>query len=153
MWEDGVLGGGSLLIVPAFMRTYHLDFLDATISFLNSHTALLCLLVQRACMWCCLPIRRTCSHVSRSGELHMGHVIDGKASLPKNNCYMAFLVYWPWLRFKRHVFWELVMFLFVQNLFDSSSSIFSSYLCWDIARGSILELYSYHILWDVFQEI
>ena len=41
-------------------------------------------------MWCCLHVRSTCSHVSGSGELHMGHVIDGKASLLKNSCFMAF---------------------------------------------------------------
>ena len=33
--------GGSILNVLAFMRTLHLDFVDDTISFLNSHTALL----------------------------------------------------------------------------------------------------------------
>ena len=37
-------------------------------------------------MWGCLHFRSTCNHVSRYGELHMGHVIDGKASLPKNRC-------------------------------------------------------------------
>ena len=48
-----VFSGGLLLYVPAFMRTQHRDFFDSTISFRNSHTALLCLLVLRACMWCC----------------------------------------------------------------------------------------------------
>ena len=40
-----------------------------------------------------LHFRSTCSHVSGSGELHMGHVIGGKASLPKNNCFLAFPMY------------------------------------------------------------
>ena len=34
-------------------------------------------------MWCCLHSRSTCSHVLGSG-------IDGKASLPKNSCFLAF---------------------------------------------------------------
>ena len=63
-------------------------FFDATISFLNSHTALLCLLVLRACMWCCLHFRSTCSHVSGSRELHMGHVIDGRLF------YQRIIVFW-----------------------------------------------------------
>ena len=88
-----MFSGGSLLNVPAFMRIKHLDFFDDTKSFLNSHTALLCLLVRRACMWCCLHFRSTCSHVSGSIESHMGHVIDGKASLPKNSCFLAFPMY------------------------------------------------------------
>ena len=44
-------------------------------------------------MWCCLHFRSTCSLVSRFGELHMGHVIDGKVFLPKNSCFMAFPMY------------------------------------------------------------
>ena len=76
-------------------------------------------------MWCCLHFRSTCSHVSGSRELHMRHVIDGKASLPKNSCVLTFPIYWPCLSFRRHVFWESVMFLLVQNLFDNSLSIFS----------------------------
>ena len=34
-------------------------------------------------MWCCLHFRSTCNYVSGFGELHMGHVIDEKASLPR----------------------------------------------------------------------
>ena len=90
---------GSILNVLAFMRTQHLDFFDTTISFLDSHTALLCLLVRRACMWCWFHFRSTCSHVSRSGQLHVGRVIDGKASLPKNSCFLAFPIYWLCLSF------------------------------------------------------
>ena len=44
-------------------------------------------------MWCCLHFRSTCSHVLGYGELHMGRVIDGKASLPKKNCFLAFPMY------------------------------------------------------------
>ena len=39
-----------------------------------------------------------------SRELHMRHVIDRKASLPKNNCFLAFPMYWPCLSFEIHVF-------------------------------------------------
>ena len=74
-------------------------------------------------MWCCLHFRNTYSHVSGSGQLHMGHVIDGKASMPKNSCFLAFPIYWPCLSFKSHFFLE--MFLFVHNLFDNLLSIFS----------------------------
>ena len=70
--------GGSLLNVPIFLRTWHLDFFAVTISFLRSHTALLRLLVWRACMCCCLHFRSMCSHVAGFGELHIGHVIDGR---------------------------------------------------------------------------
>ena len=38
-------------------------------------------------MWCCLHFRIICSNVLGYGELHMGHAIDGKASLPKNSCF------------------------------------------------------------------
>ena len=55
-------------------------------------------------MWCCLHFRSTCSHVSGSRELHIGHVIDRKVSLPKNNCFLAFPMYWPCLSFRRHAF-------------------------------------------------
>ena len=44
-------------------------------------------------MWCCLHFRCTSSHVLGSGELHMGNVIDGEASLPKNNFVLAFPMY------------------------------------------------------------
>ena len=44
-------------------------------------------------MWCSLHFRSTCRHVSWSGELRMGHVIDGKASLLKNNCFLALPMY------------------------------------------------------------
>ena len=44
-------------------------------------------------MWCHLHFRSTCSHVLGFGELNMGHVIDGKTSLPRNNGFMAFSIY------------------------------------------------------------
>ena len=52
-----------------------------------SHTALLCLFVISAWMCCCLHLSSKCSHVSASVELHMGHVLDGKAYLPKKSCF------------------------------------------------------------------
>ena len=82
-------------------------------------------------------------------------MIDGKASLAKNSCFMAFPMYWPCLSFKGHIFWESIMLLFVQILFDSSLSIshwLFTYLCWNIVWGSFLDWYSYHISWDVFKE-
>ena len=88
-----MFSGGSLLNVHAFMRTHHLDFFDATINFLTSHIALLCLLVRMTCMWWCLHFRSMCSHVLGSEVLHMGHVIGGKATMPKNNCFLAFPMY------------------------------------------------------------
>ena len=66
-------------------------------------------------MLCCLHFRSTCSHVSGSSELHIEHVIEGKASLLKNNCFLAFPIYWPCHNFRRHVFCESVMLLLVQN--------------------------------------
>ena len=92
--HDGtVFSEGLLLKVPTFMRLWHLDFFVDTISFFKAHTALLCLLIMRAWMY---------SHVFGSSELHIEHVIEGKASLPKNNCFLAFLIYWLCHNFKRH---------------------------------------------------
>lgn len=42
---------GFLLKVPAFMSIKHLDLLCEVISFRISHTALLCLLTIRECIW------------------------------------------------------------------------------------------------------
>ena len=55
----------------------HLECLDETIIFLNVHTALLCLLVRRACMWLYLQFKGTCNRVFGSKELHIEHVIEG----------------------------------------------------------------------------
>ena len=44
-------------------------------------------------MWYFIYFGSICSQVSGFGELHMGHVIDEKASLPKNNCFLAFPMY------------------------------------------------------------
>ena len=54
-----------------------------------SHTALLRLLVINAWISCCLHLSSTCSHILASVELHKGHVLDGKASLPKKSCFRA----------------------------------------------------------------
>ena len=67
---------GLLLKISAFMRVKHLDFSDEMSSFLISPTALLCLLTLSACICCCLHLSSTCSQVSSSFELHMGHVIE-----------------------------------------------------------------------------
>ena len=90
--------------VRAFIRMKYLDLLDEMISSLNSYTPLLCLLILSAWMCCCLHFSSICIHVSGSRELHIEHVIEGYASLPKNSCFLAFPIYCPCLSFKRHVF-------------------------------------------------
>ena len=45
-------------------------------SILNAHTALLCLLVLKACMGLCLQFKSICNHVCHSRELHIEHVIE-----------------------------------------------------------------------------
>jgi hypothetical protein len=60
--------------------------------------------VISACMCCCLHLRSTCSDVSASSELQMGHVWDGYAFLPKKSCFLACPIYCPVWNFTRHVF-------------------------------------------------
>jgi hypothetical protein len=55
-------------------------------------------------MWCWLHFRSTCSHVSASKELHIGHVIVGNRSMPKNSCFLALPMYWPVRNFSMLVF-------------------------------------------------
>ena len=74
-------------------------------------------------MWCWLHLRSTCSHVSASWELHIGHVFDGNLWIPKNNCFLALPMYWPVRNFSRVVFCEYVIAGLVQNLLDNSLSI------------------------------
>ena len=71
------------------MRVKHQDFSDEIRIFLISPTALLCLLTLSECIFCCLHVSSTCSHVSGSFELHMGHVIVGYLWQPKNICFLA----------------------------------------------------------------
>ena len=61
--------------------------------------------------------------MSASGELHIGHVIDGNLCMPKNNCFRALPIYWPVRNFRRVVFCESVITGLDQNLLDSSLSI------------------------------
>ena len=72
-----MFSGGLSLNVLAFIRMKHLECLDETMSFLNAHTALLCLLILKMCMWLCLQFNNTCNHVSGSKELHIEHVLEG----------------------------------------------------------------------------
>lgn len=72
-----VFSWGLLLKVPAFMRVKHRDFSDEIRSFLISPTALLCRLTRSECICCWLHLSSTCSQVSGSFELHIGHVIEG----------------------------------------------------------------------------
>ena len=106
------------------MRLQHLDFCADRSSFINSHTALLCLLTLRACIWYRLHFRCTWSHVFASNELFMGHVIDGNLSLPKNSCFLAFPIYCPIQCFRRLVFCEYVIVELDQNSLDITLSIF-----------------------------
>ena len=96
-----------------------------------SHTALLCLFVRSAWMCCCLHFRSTCNHVSASSELHMGHVWDGYAILPKKSCFLACPIYCPVRNLTRHVFCLYVMTGLFQKSFDNtlSISLLSSHLC------------------------
>jgi hypothetical protein len=84
-----VFSGGVLLQVPAFMRVKQRDFSDDIRSFLILPTALLCLLTLSAWICWCLHVSKTCSHVSGSVELHMGHVMVGYLWWPKNICFRA----------------------------------------------------------------
>jgi hypothetical protein len=60
---------------------------EEIINFQNSATTLLCLVVRKAWMCCCLQVSNTCNHVSCSWELHMEHVMEGYKLGPKNNCF------------------------------------------------------------------
>ena len=74
-------------------------------------------------MWCWLHFNSTCSHVSASGELHIGHVLDGNLSMPKNSCFLAFPMYCPVRNFRMLVFCESVIIGLDQKLLDSSLSM------------------------------
>ena len=125
-----VFSWGLLLKVPAFMRVKHRDFSDEIRSFLISPTALLCLLIRSECIFCWLHFSSTCSQVSGSFELHMGHVIEGYLWCPKNICFLALPMYVPVRNLIRHDFCLSVIKGFVQNSLDSSlsMSIFSVHL-------------------------
>jgi hypothetical protein len=95
-------------------------------------------------MCCCLHLSSTCSHVSASVVLQIGHVLDGKASLPKKSCFRACPIYCPVRNFIKHVFCLSVMAGFVQKSFDSilSMSLFSSHLCnWWVWFAIIVKLH------------
>jgi hypothetical protein len=94
-------------------------------------------------MCCCLHLRSTCSHVSASDELQIGHVLDGYAFLPKKSCFRACLIYCPVLNFTRHVFCLFVITGLFQESFDNalSMSLLSSHLCsWCVWVAIILRL-------------
>ena len=77
------------------MRVKQRDFSDEIMSFRISPTALLCLLTRSECICCCLHFSNTCSQVSGSFELHMGHIIEGYLCWPKNICFLALPMYVP----------------------------------------------------------
>ena len=107
-------------------------------------------------MWCCLHFRSTCSQVFGSSELHIEHIIQGKTSITKNNCFLTFPIYWPCCSFKKHVFCESIMFLLVQKSLDRSLSISSLAIHLSILGNSVAttsRLFFYHILLCIFLEI
>ena len=61
-------------------------------------------------MCCCLHLRSTCSLVSASVELQIGHVLDGKAS------FRAWPIYCPVRKFIKHVLCLFVMLGSVQKI-------------------------------------
>ena len=69
-------------------------------------------------MWCWLHFNSTCSHVSASCELQIGHVVDGNLSLPKNSCFLALPMYCPVRNFRRLVFCESVIIGLDQKWLD-----------------------------------
>ena len=64
-------------------------------------------------MCCCLHLRSTCSGVSTFVELQIGHVLDGKASMPKKSCFRAWPMYCPIRNFIKHVICLFFMLGFV----------------------------------------
>jgi hypothetical protein len=88
-------------------------------------------------MCCCLHLRSTRSHVSTFGELHMGHVFDRYASLPKKSCFRACPIYCLVRNFTRHVFCLSVMVGLFQNSFDKILSIswLLSHLFSEVSNG------------------
>ena len=99
-------------------------------------------------MCCCLHLRDTCSHVSASYVLQIGHVWDGHAILPKKSRFMACPIYCPVLNFTRHVFCLYVITGLFKKSFDSvlSMSLFPSHLCnWCVWNAITVKLYFCHI--------
>ena len=74
-------------------------------------------------MWCWLHLRSTCSHVSASWKLHIGHVFYGNLWISKNSCFLALPMYWHVRNFSMVIFCGSVIEGLVQNLLDSSLSI------------------------------
>ena len=109
-----VFSCGLLLKVPAFKRMKHRDILYETINLRSSHTASLCLFMIKPWMFWFWHLRSTHSHVLKSEELHIGHVLDGKRVVPKKSCLQKFAIYYPIWNLIRHVFCESVMFGFFQ---------------------------------------
>ena len=61
--------------------------------------------------------------MSTSGELHIGHVLDGNLWILKNSCFLALPMYCPVQNFKSVVFCESDIVGLDQNLMDNSLSI------------------------------
>ena len=103
-------------------------------------------------MCCCLHFRSTCSHVSASSELHIGHVWDGYAFLPKKfvSEHVPYIVRFGILL--GMFFCLFVMIGLLQNSFDNvlSISLLSSHLCnccvWEAMRAKLCFL-SYLVIY------
>ena len=54
-----------------------------------------------------------------SGELQIGHVLDGNLWIPKNSCFLALPMYCPVRNFKRAVFCGSDIVGLDQNLLDN----------------------------------
>jgi hypothetical protein len=60
-------------------------------------------------MWCWLHFKSRCSHVSASGELQIGHVIEGNLLMPKKSCFLALPMYCPVRNLRILVFCESII--------------------------------------------
>ena len=94
--------------------------------------------------------------MSASGELHIGHVCDGYAFMPKKSCFRACPIYCPVRNFIRHVFCLSVMVGLFQKSLDSalSISLLSSHLCsWCVWVAMRARLCFFVMFKDVFAKV
>ena len=74
----------------------------------------------------------------------MGHVIDGKDSMPKTDFFLASPCIEFVLVLRVHAFLELFMFFLAKNILITHylfSRCLSIYLCWDIVWGLFLDIF------------
>ena len=90
--------------------------------------------------------------MSGSVELQIEHVVEGKRSMPKNNCFRKLPMYWPVWNLMRHVFWTSVMRGFVQNSLESFLSM-SAFPVHFLIFGKLLAMSMRYCLGRVFEVI